>query len=420
MNNPRSISGDERGSALPAAMLALLIVSALIAGFSVLAPSEPAIANNQLRVAQARAIAEGGVERAIWALQTGKIAAPIGGVAAAPYDGSTLLMVAVGGAQLGGVRLTVSNGEATACASPADRCVTAVGWVPDDRAAVKAHQKIRITLSNPQLVFKDPPAALSVRGDLQVGANARVDARSDVSCGKKIGVAATASVSLGVPTAEIRGAADDNTTPNEITDAHNGPLPANSHDVATGLSLAAFDEFAFADADIDFFRAYAKAYGTYLQGAVVFDAMNPIPNGLVFVDTQSGTNIAPPGGGPVASSSDFASVTIRGAASSDPSGVFSGWLFVNGSLSISGPFAMHGLVYAQDNLSYRSAGEGGILGAVISGNISRRGPSVIESDQPGNALITYDCALARTGGDTIKNAWVARRGTYRELCDSCN
>src|SRR5262249_47121876 len=153
-----------------------------------------------------------------------------------------------------------------------------------------------------------------------------------------------------------------------------GPLPARAHDVVTSLARASFDQFAFTDDDIDFLRAYAKAYGTYVQGAVDFDSHNPLPNGLVFVDTQSGTNIAREGTASSTPSSDFARVSILGGAAADPSGIFNGWLFVNGTLTISGAFAMQGLLYVQDDLSYRGAGA--IRGAVISASISNRAPSI--------------------------------------------
>ena len=71
-----SVVVEQRGTALPLAMLTLIILSALIIGFSVLGSSEPTIANNQLRVAQARAAAEAGVERAVWALNRGLAAPP--------------------------------------------------------------------------------------------------------------------------------------------------------------------------------------------------------------------------------------------------------------------------------------------------------------------------------------------------------
>ncbi|PYM71993.1 MAG: hypothetical protein DME10_14190, partial [Candidatus Rokuibacteriota bacterium] len=58
----------QRGIALPMALMILMILSVLIAAFSMLAASEPVLATNQLQVAQARAVAESGLERAIWAL----------------------------------------------------------------------------------------------------------------------------------------------------------------------------------------------------------------------------------------------------------------------------------------------------------------------------------------------------------------
>jgi len=64
----KMLTGSQRGVALPMALLTMLILSALIIAFSMMAASEPLLANNQLQVAQARAVAESGVERAVWAL----------------------------------------------------------------------------------------------------------------------------------------------------------------------------------------------------------------------------------------------------------------------------------------------------------------------------------------------------------------
>jgi type II secretory pathway component PulK len=58
---------DQQGIALPMALLTLLILSTLVIAFAMLATSEPLIATNQKRVAQARAIAESGLERAMGA-----------------------------------------------------------------------------------------------------------------------------------------------------------------------------------------------------------------------------------------------------------------------------------------------------------------------------------------------------------------
>ena len=84
---------DERGIALPMSLLALLVLSTLVIAFALLASSEPLISTNQKMVAQARSVAESGLERAIWALNNPTdpdgIPDPFPATAPAPYDGST-------------------------------------------------------------------------------------------------------------------------------------------------------------------------------------------------------------------------------------------------------------------------------------------------------------------------------------------
>ena len=107
---------DQRGIALPMALMIILILSALMAAFSVLGASEPTLAANQQRVAQARAIAESGLERAIWALNKPGDASGIPGddqgnaigPTPAPYDGSVFIPVSVAGTQLGGFKVWVT------------------------------------------------------------------------------------------------------------------------------------------------------------------------------------------------------------------------------------------------------------------------------------------------------------------------
>jgi hypothetical protein len=207
-----SVVVEQRGTALPLAMLTLIILSALIIGFSVLGSSEPTIANNQLRVAQARAAAEAGVERAVWALNRGLAAppnnidgipSPLVGTALAPYDGSQLLTLATGGNTIGGFRVTVRAG-----ATIYERTIEAVGWVPNDTTVgPKTRQKITVTVFNPLFIMRDPPAALTVRGELQVGGNSFVDSSQDVSCGPKFGTLTSGQTSPG-GSSDMRGAGD--------------------------------------------------------------------------------------------------------------------------------------------------------------------------------------------------------------------
>jgi hypothetical protein len=414
------IGTDERGVALPMAMLALLILSSLVIGFSVLSASEPVIANNQLLTAQARMVAEAGVERAIWALQNPDrdkgIQVP--GAVPAPYDGSELVPVSTQSARVGGFRVTVTSGQPS-CPSVAQRCITAVGWVPNDGAGrPRAQQKIAVTVSNPRLLFKDPPAALMVRGDLHAGGQALIDSRADTTCGRKSGSLTTGTISLS-GAADVYGALDENDIPNQVSSAGGAASPPEPADVVTNVAATGFDEHMWTDADISLLRVYAKAQGTYLQGTVTFDARNPIPNGLVFVDTASGKNISPEGVAPATADSDLANVDVVGSAAADPSGTFHGWLFVNGGLSISGGFRMQGLVYAQNDIRYLGTGGGGIDGVMISRNIRGPSPTRVESGLRGRADLSYSCALARTGGNSIPSAWTMTPGTYRELCDSC-
>jgi len=413
---------DERGIAMPLALVTLLILSGLVVGFSVLSATEPTIANNQLRTAQARALAEAGVERAIWALTNAAdpngIPSPLIRPAPAPFDGSRISPVSAGGSRLGGVRITVTTGGA-GCTTRAERCITSVGWVPDDTTPGRAHRKIAVTAANPRLLFKDPPAALSVRGDLQIGANTVIDAKADPSCGKKVGTLTTGTTGVD-GTADIQGATDGNDVANEVTDAHQGPLAAGAHDIVTNLDASSFDAFVWSDAEVSLLRTYAKTHGTYLQGTVSFDQGKKMPNGLVFIDTVSGKNITADGISPATPRSDFADVAIHGNPSSDPQGIFSGWLFVNGSLSIDGDFRARGLVYAQNEISYHRTGAGRIEGALVSRNIRHLSTTSIDGDAASGPVVSYNCAHAGTGDQTIPNSWAIIPGTYREPCDSCS
>jgi hypothetical protein len=138
----------ERGAALPLAVITLALLSSLILGLSVMSATEPTIAANQLRTAQARALAEAGLEMALWALAhpgaPGGLSDPLPAAVPPPYDGSRLIEVAAGDATVGGFRLAVITG-----AAKNERDVLSVGWAPTDDAAdmrPKAHQRIAATL----------------------------------------------------------------------------------------------------------------------------------------------------------------------------------------------------------------------------------------------------------------------------------
>ena len=393
----RTILECQRGIALPMALMALLILSALIIAFSMLAASEPLLANNQLQIARARAVAESGLERAIWALNNPAdpdgIPNPLV-TPAAPYSGATAVPVLINGAQLGVFMVSVTNG-----AGANERNVVTTGWTPTNTGnGPKAKQRITTTVY--QIRFLDPPAALVVRGEINAGGNATVDSRSDTSCGNKDGTWSLGATSIG-GSASIYSH-DGNNTVNQSTDARQN-LPSSS-----------FDPYTYSNTELSALKTIAKAQGTYYQGTVTFDSSNRIPNGMVYVDTVSGQNIDADGPNttPI---SDFASVDIHGNAPADPSGIFSGWLVVAGSLSIAGNFQMRGMIYVLNDMTYTGTGTGQIDGAILTQNIRDISSTTIDTNTGGNAAIYYSCGYARTGGGQVPQTWTIKSGTYKEV-----
>jgi len=393
----RTILWCQRGIALPMALMTLLILSALIIAFSMLAASEPLLANNQLQVAQARAVAESGLERAIWALNNPAdpdgIPNPLV-TAAAPYNDATAVPVVISGAQLGVFTVSVTNG-----ASANERNVVTTGWTPTNTGnGPKAKQRITTTVY--QIRFLDPPAALVVRGEINASGDSVVDSRSDTSCGPKAGTWSRGTTSIG-GSATIYSR-DGNDSANQATDAQQS------------LLSSAFDPYTYTSAELSGLKTIAKSQGTYYQGTVAFNSGNRIPNGIVYVDTVSGQNIDAngPNTTPI---SDFASVDIGRNAPADPSGIFSGWLVVAGSLSISGNLKMRGMIYVLNDMTYTGIGTGQIDGAVLTQNTRDISSTTIDTNTGGNAAIYYNCGYARTGGGQVPQTWTIKSGTYKEV-----
>ena len=386
---------DERGAALPMALFATAILITLVIAFSILSSSEPLIAGNQQSVAQARGIAESGVERATWALNNPNdangLADPMPGTIPAPYDGSATVNVALPSGNLGVFRVSVSNGAATN-----ERNIESVGTIPNE-ASPRAKQRIRVTVI--KFKFLAPPAALSVRGELQVGGNTYIDSRGDTSCGAKVGTFTTGITSVLDASADVFGA-DGNNTRNESTD------------IAQNQPTSVFDQYLLTDSDMAALKAYARSQGTYYQGAVQFDSSNRMPNGIIFVDTVSGN--------PMTASSDpldQANLTIHGNAPASSDGIFHGWLIVNGRLEISGNFQMWGYGYVMNDLTYTGTGTGQIVGAMLSRNIQDTSSTTIDTNTGGNASILYDCAKARSGGGAVPQTYTVKGGTYKEVSE---
>jgi Tfp pilus assembly protein PilX len=395
----KTVIRSQRGVALPMALLITVILSALIIAFSMMAASEPVMANNQLQVAQARAVAESGVEQAIWALNNQANANGIPNplvTPAAPYDDTTATPVMITGVQVGVFTVSVTNG-----ATATERNIVSTGWTPTNTGTgPKVKQRIQVTVFQDRFVNNPPPSALTVRGEINVGGNTLIDSRSDASCGNKVGTMSKGSTSVG-GSADIYGA-DGNNVRNE------------SSDIIQNVPDSTFNDYTYSNAELDALKALARQNGTYFQGAVSFSASNRMPNGVVYVDTVSGQNIDQNGPN-TTSTGDFASVDIHGNAALDASGIFSGKLIVAGSLSISGNFQMHGLVYTLNDFTYMGTGTGQIVGAVISQNIRDFSATTIDADAAGNSTIIWNCNYAKTGGGQVPPTFTIQSGSYKEI-----
>lgn len=406
---------DERGIALPMALLALLILSTLVIAFALLATSEPLVATNQKMVAQARAVAESGLEKAIWALNNptdpnGLSAMP----GASPYDGSTdIAILDSSGTQIGVARVTVTQGTNTN-----ERNVVSVGWVPTNPG--RAHQKIQATVSKFLFKVSPPPAALTVAGEISAGGNVNINSRTDVSCGNKDGTWSAGATTSG-GSATIYGA-DGNNTANQTANGLGGAVT----DQRQGVPSTAFDPYILKNADMNTLKAYAQKNGTYFSGSSVqgltFNSGHQLPNGIVFIDTVSGNNIDYNADGtPCAGctpTTDFASVDIHGGFAADPSGIFSGMIVVAGSLAIDGNVTMHGMVYTVNDLTYVGTGNGEIDGAVFSQNVRDVSSTTIDTNAGGNAQINYNCNYASNPGGQLPQGFSVAPGTYKEVSGS--
>jgi hypothetical protein len=392
---------SQRGVALPMALLTMLILSALIIAFSMMAASEPMLANNQLQVAQARAVAESGVERAIWALNN-----PANGngipnplvTPAAPYDGSTAIPVTINGVQVGVFTISVTSG-----ATANERNIVATGWTPTNTGTgPKVKQKIQVTVF--QIGLPNLPSPLTVRGEISLGGTTRIDSRSDTDAhcgGGKVGTMSKGETTYS-GAAKVYGGADGNSTENE------------SGDIIQNVPDATFNAYPYSNAELDALKVLAKANGTYLQGTVSFNGSNKMPNGIIYVDTVSGQNIDKNGPN-TTPTSDFASVSINGNAALDSGGIFSGMIIVAGSLAITGNFQMNGLIYTANDFTYLGTGTGQIVGAVISQNIRDVSATTIDTDTGGNSTIIWNCNYVRSAGGQLPPTFIIEAGSYKEI-----
>ncbi len=382
--------------ALPMTVIVMSVITGLIIAFLTFTATEPSIARNQMTNAQARAIAESGVERAMWALTKGEsspgtlgtLANPLPNVVPPPYDGSQYVALGVGG-----FTVTVAPGAAAN-----ERIITAVGYVPDNTNPV-AVKRIQTTVT--RVKWLDPPCAVCAGGEQPTGTatQMQIGGSAEISASPLAGATYCAGVN---PTAATYSQGTINTSGNPAIT----PPPGGSA-TAPNQPTSNFSGFQFSDADMAMLKTLAKANGTYYQGNQTWSS--PPPNGIIFVDTPSGnpfTNSSPTG--------DIITVDVHGNWGSG----WSGWLIVAGSIQISGNVTMNGLIYAQNDVTLHGGGGGAINGAVISTNRMDTASTNVDTDNVGNAPITYNCPNVRNGGGTIPQNWFVKPGTFKELAGS--
>ncbi|MBI1735209.1 MAG: hypothetical protein HYR51_08550 [Candidatus Rokubacteria bacterium] len=383
------VTRDERGVALPMALFTLLLMTSLSIAFLTLGQTEPVVSNNHMRGAQARVLAEAGVERAVWALTNGGLAPPgAATLAGSPYDGLTFLTV---GTATGGFTVKITG------VSSFEVLVETEGWTPSvGRAAVtgydasdarsKAHRRVQtpvIKLPN----FGDTPCALCVKGDLEVKGSASISSTADTSCGNKYGVTTSGTLCLGEACDPSDSQWGNSGSVNGSTDAD--PDDNQPDDYQRLVAASTFDPFTLTASQLDALRAIARDYGSYYAGDQSFNSSNRIPSGkpIVFIDGNMATSGNPYSGG-----------------------TFNGWLIVVGSATLAGNGTINGMLYATDDIQ-SSSGTNTINGVVISQNTTNN--SGIDTTTTGNMTINYNCANAK-GNNNFAQGWFPKPGGWKE------
>jgi|RhiMetdeSRZDD1v2_1073273.scaffolds.fasta_scaffold05428_18 Tfp pilus assembly protein PilX len=397
MNSLVRRHGSEAGIALPITLILMALITSLTVAFLAFTSAEPVIASNQMANAQARAIAESGVERALWALSKGEtLPSPVGALAdplpapvPAPYDGSQFISVGVGE-----FKVTVANGAATN-----ERNITAVGYVPNHTNPI-AIKKIQTTVTH--IKIPTPPCAVCAGGEAPAGATTNIQVGGSASIVASLAQGAQYCAG-STPTAAAYSAGSINTngTPNIA-----GPTGGSA--LATNQPASNFTSFLFNDNDISTIKALAKANGTYYQGSQTWT--NPPPNGIIFVDTPSGNALT--------STSPTADQSVVVDIHGNWAGGWSGWLVVAGSVWISGNAQLSGLVYAQNDVTLHGNGNGNVTGAVVSTNRIDTQSTNIDTDDTGNAPVTYNCPAVQNGGGAVPINWFVKPGSFREVAGS--
>lgn len=374
----------KRGIAVSIALFLVLSMTALAVAFSVRKSTEPTVAPTRPEIAQARALAESGVERAAWALNNPSAGSGLGIPAAqvparSPFDGSRFFVL---GERRGGFTVEVAAG-----ASDNERAVTAVGWTPNNTAPNHAQRKIqaRLQLSALGVRVLDPPCALCVNGQVQIAGSADIRSQSN-GCGTNpppsTAVTSTAGIFRSGGANHVYGYG--NNRPNEASDIDGAARSAAS--------------FTYTPAELAELKAVAQRDGTYFRGA---RTSIPTQARVIFIDTTTGA--------PYSRSTPDAeagSLTLGGKQT------YSGLIIVSGPMTLSGRNTFNGLLYALNDLTM--TGSITVNGAVVSENRRDTSSTNVDSSATSKNQINFHCGNIRNAGGTVTPLWTVVPGTYRE------
>ncbi len=366
---------NARGVAMPLAMMMLVVLSALMVSFAVLATSEPMIASNQNQTAQALRLADSGLQLAMWAMSnstdpSGKginLAAMLhtdpashaaaNGGGAAIYDGGTVMSMTQGGFTVD-VTWEPSNG-------PYERTVTAVGWLPSKDAGTyrNSHRKIQAIVQKGVITPLELPCVVCVAGEMQVNGSA---ATFNSSAGACPGSNPPAKAIQTIQTLQY------NANPTFTGYGTSGTAAIGTTNDTSG--------FKYSSEALQKFKEYAQANGTYYQGAV-----SSLPTGtgpyVVYIDTLNGQI--------------FSNST---ATSND------------GSLTLASNGTFNGLVYSLNDMSV--SGNVTVNGGMVSENRRDASSVNIDTDYSGSIMMNYDCSKIRNL--PFSSNWIVKPGNYLE------
>ena len=404
---PSCVPSDERGIALPVALMVLAWLASVTLALLSMSAMEPSIAMNLKTGEQALALAEAGIERAIWAL-TNPAVAGVTDLSQVPAAYSHGELFTLAGAATGAYTVGIGRGAGPIALTARGYVLRPGVSVPARPSALTAADiaaqrgvelQVHGTVGGPASPSGVTlPGALTVAGSVGLSGNAVVDGGpASAPCPGKAGVTVRDKTTR----------ADGTVATNAITVQGAGAVQGTPAQQA--LTAAQLAPHLFTDGQLAALKSLARAQGTYLRPTSTAPLRVDAVDGLVFVDTVDGQPLGRP-----ADPGRAASVTLG-------SGTYRGWLVVMGNVRLDGDVTYHGLIYAHNDIAYRSTGGGGIAGAMVAANGIDATPTVVDGTAAA-ARVAFDCGAVGNGGGALGprlqealRAPLLLAGTWREV-----